>query len=125
MADLDVIVINYRTPGDLAAFLRSLEFHAGQVSVKVWIGNVAPRFEDVRVAEEWRETTTLDADHVVFDDNIGFALKLAKVPKEEIDTRVRKAAAILELETYLDRKPGQLSCGQRQRVADVGDRNAP
>ncbi len=50
-------------------------------------------------------------------DNIGFALKLAKVPKEEIDKRVRKAAETLELTTYLDRKPGQLSGGQRQRVA--------
>jgi multiple sugar transport system ATP-binding protein len=55
--------------------------------------------------------------HMTVYDNIGFALKLAKVPKDEIDTRVRKAAAILELETYLDRKPGQLSGGQRQRVA--------
>jgi multiple sugar transport system ATP-binding protein len=50
-------------------------------------------------------------------DNIGFALKLARVPKPEIDSRVRKAAAILELEPYLDRKPAQLSGGQRQRVA--------
>ena len=50
-------------------------------------------------------------------DNIGFALKLAKVPKAEINERVRKAAAILELEPCLDRKPGQLSGGQRQRVA--------
>ncbi len=55
--------------------------------------------------------------HMSVYDNIGFALKLAKVPKEEIDTRVRKAAAILELEGNLDRKPGQLSGGQRQRVA--------
>jgi multiple sugar transport system ATP-binding protein len=55
--------------------------------------------------------------HMTVYDNIGFALKLAKVPKEEIDTRVRKAAAILELESNLDRKPGQLSGGQRQRVA--------
>ncbi len=55
--------------------------------------------------------------HMTVYDNIGFALKLAKVPKEEIDTRVRKAAAILELEDNLDRKPGQLSGGQRQRVA--------
>jgi multiple sugar transport system ATP-binding protein len=55
--------------------------------------------------------------HMTVYDNIGFALKLAKVPKEEIDSRVRKAASILELETYLDRKPGQLSGGQRQRVA--------
>jgi multiple sugar transport system ATP-binding protein len=50
-------------------------------------------------------------------DNIGFALKLARVPRPEIDSRVRKAAAILELEPYLSRKPGQLSGGQRQRVA--------
>ena len=55
--------------------------------------------------------------HMTVFDNIGFALKLARVPKDEIDTRVRKAASILELEPYLDRKPGQLSGGQRQRVA--------
>jgi multiple sugar transport system ATP-binding protein len=55
--------------------------------------------------------------HMTVYDNIGFALKLARVPKEEIDSRVRKAAAILELEKNLDRKPGQLSGGQRQRVA--------
>jgi multiple sugar transport system ATP-binding protein len=55
--------------------------------------------------------------HMTVFDNIGFALKLARVPRPEIDSRVRKAAAILELEPYLDRKPGQLSGGQRQRVA--------
>ena len=55
--------------------------------------------------------------HMTVYDNIGFALKLAKVPKEEIDVRVRKASAILELDSYLDRKPGLLSGGQRQRVA--------
>jgi multiple sugar transport system ATP-binding protein len=55
--------------------------------------------------------------HMTVFDNIGFALKLARVSKPEIDSRVRKAAAILELEPYLDRKPGQLSGGQRQRVA--------
>ena len=55
--------------------------------------------------------------HMTVADNIGFALKLARVPKDEIRDRVRKAAAVLELEPYLDRKPGQLSGGQRQRVA--------
>jgi multiple sugar transport system ATP-binding protein len=55
--------------------------------------------------------------HMTVYDNIGFALKLARVPKDEIDSRVRKAAAILELEKHLDRKPAQLSGGQRQRVA--------
>jgi multiple sugar transport system ATP-binding protein len=55
--------------------------------------------------------------HMTVYDNIGFALKLAKVPRDEIDARVRKAASILELEANLERKPGQLSGGQRQRVA--------
>jgi multiple sugar transport system ATP-binding protein len=55
--------------------------------------------------------------HMTVYDNIGFSLKLAKVPKKEIDTRVRKAAATLELEDLLERKPGVLSGGQRQRVA--------
>ena len=55
--------------------------------------------------------------HMSVFDNIGFALKLKKVPKDEIERRVRAAAKILELEENLDRKPGQLSGGQRQRVA--------
>jgi multiple sugar transport system ATP-binding protein len=55
--------------------------------------------------------------HMSVADNIGFALKLAKVPKAEIEERVRKAAAILDLTENLERKPGQLSGGQRQRVA--------
>ncbi|MEP1125961.1 MAG: sn-glycerol-3-phosphate ABC transporter ATP-binding protein UgpC [Ilumatobacter sp.] len=55
--------------------------------------------------------------HMTVYDNIGFALKLAKVPKEEIDKRVRQASKILELDANLHRKPGQLSGGQRQRVA--------
>ncbi len=55
--------------------------------------------------------------HMTVADNIGFALKLARVPKDEIQKRVKAAAHILELEQYLDRKPGQLSGGQRQRVA--------
>ncbi|MGD9998579.1 MAG: ABC transporter ATP-binding protein [Ilumatobacteraceae bacterium] len=55
--------------------------------------------------------------HMTVYDNIGFALKLSRLPREEIDQRVRRAAQILELEKYLDRKPGMLSGGQRQRVA--------
>jgi multiple sugar transport system ATP-binding protein len=55
--------------------------------------------------------------HMTVADNIGFALKLAKVPKPEIEERVKKAAAVLDLTENLDRKPGQLSGGQRQRVA--------
>ena len=50
-------------------------------------------------------------------DNIGFALKIAKVPKKEIARRVDEAAQMLELIEQLDKKPAQLSGGQRQRVA--------
>jgi multiple sugar transport system ATP-binding protein len=55
--------------------------------------------------------------HMNVAQNMGFALRLAKVPKSEIDERVRAAAKILDLEKYLERKPRQLSGGQRQRVA--------
>jgi multiple sugar transport system ATP-binding protein len=55
--------------------------------------------------------------HMTVGENIGFALKLAKLPKAEIRTRVEDAAKMLELYEILDRKPAQLSGGQRQRVA--------
>jgi multiple sugar transport system ATP-binding protein len=55
--------------------------------------------------------------HMSVADNMGFALKLAKVDKAEIDTRVKEAADILSLTEHLDRKPKALSGGQRQRVA--------
>jgi multiple sugar transport system ATP-binding protein len=50
-------------------------------------------------------------------DNMGFALRSAGIDKDEIRSRVRDAAKILDLEEYLDRKPKALSGGQRQRVA--------
>jgi multiple sugar transport system ATP-binding protein len=49
--------------------------------------------------------------------NIGFALKMKRIPKIEVDRRVREAASVLGLTEWLDRKPTQLSGGQRQRVA--------
>lgn len=55
--------------------------------------------------------------HMTVYDNMAFGLKLAKVPKKEIDQRVREAAAKLEIEHLLDRKPKDMSGGQRQRVA--------
>jgi sn-glycerol 3-phosphate transport system ATP-binding protein len=55
--------------------------------------------------------------HMSVYDNMAYGLKIAKVPKAEIDARVQKAARILELGGLLDRKPRQLSGGQRQRVA--------
>jgi len=55
--------------------------------------------------------------HMSVFDNMAYGLKIAKVPKDEIKTRVDKAAKILELGHLLERKPRQLSGGQRQRVA--------
>jgi multiple sugar transport system ATP-binding protein len=55
--------------------------------------------------------------HMSVADNMGFALKMAKVPTEERNKRVAEAAKILQLEEYLERKPKALSGGQRQRVA--------
>ncbi len=55
--------------------------------------------------------------HMSVFDNMAYGLKIAKVPKDEIKTRVDKAAKILELGHLLDRKPRALSGGQRQRVA--------
>jgi multiple sugar transport system ATP-binding protein len=55
--------------------------------------------------------------HMTVRDNMAFPLKLAKMPEEEIDSKVSEAARILDLEPHLDRKPANLSGGQRQRVA--------
>jgi len=55
--------------------------------------------------------------HMTVYENMAFALKLRKMPKDEIDKRVREAAEILDITQYLDRKPKALSGGQRQRVA--------
>ncbi|MDX3924658.1 MAG: sn-glycerol-3-phosphate ABC transporter ATP-binding protein UgpC [Shinella sp.] len=55
--------------------------------------------------------------HMTVAENMGFSLKIAGKPAEEIKARVAEAAAILDLGPYLDRRPAQLSGGQRQRVA--------
>jgi len=55
--------------------------------------------------------------HMTVYQNMAFGLKIKKMNKKEIDTRVREAATILEITHLLDRKPGEMSGGQRQRVA--------
>jgi multiple sugar transport system ATP-binding protein len=55
--------------------------------------------------------------HMTVHENMSFGLRLKKIPKEEIEKRVQKAAGILGLSELLGRKPKQLSGGQRQRVA--------
>lgn len=55
--------------------------------------------------------------HMTIYDNIAFGLQMRKVPKDEIDRRVREAAEILGITDYLKKKPKEMSGGQRQRVA--------
>ncbi|MDR1580670.1 MAG: sn-glycerol-3-phosphate ABC transporter ATP-binding protein UgpC [Synergistaceae bacterium] len=55
--------------------------------------------------------------HMTVYENMAFGLKIKKIPREEINKRVREAARILDIEQYLDRRPKALSGGQRQRVA--------
>ncbi|EKE44895.1 TOBE domain family [Oceaniovalibus guishaninsula JLT2003] len=55
--------------------------------------------------------------HMSVRRNMGYGLKIAGLPKAEIDRKVRDAATLLQLEPYLDRRPRDLSGGQRQRVA--------
>ena len=77
------------------------------------VSNVRPRDRDIAmVFQNYALYPQLSVA-----DNMGFALKQQKVPKEERAQRVREAARVLDLEPYLDRKPKNLSGGQRQRVA--------
>jgi multiple sugar transport system ATP-binding protein len=77
------------------------------------VNNVAPRDRDIAMVFQ----NYALYPHLKVYDNIAFGLRLRKVPKGEIDKRVRHAAEVLGLEDFLDRKPRALSGGQRQRVA--------
>ncbi len=84
----------------------------------VWIGdddvtNVPPKHRDIAMVFQ----SYALYPHMTVGENIGFHLKIKKVPKAERIAQVREAARILDLEEYLDRKPAKLSGGQRQRVA--------
>ena len=77
------------------------------------VNDVAPKDRDIAMVFQ----NYALYPHMSVYENMAFGLKLRNVPKAEIDTRVREAATLLGLETYLDRKPKALSGGQRQRVA--------
>jgi multiple sugar transport system ATP-binding protein len=77
------------------------------------ITNLAPKDRDIAMVFQ----SYALYPHMTVAENMGFALKIAGVPKAEINQRVAEAARILDLEPYLDRKPKALSGGQRQRVA--------
>ncbi len=77
------------------------------------VNDVAPKDRDIAMIFQ----SYALYPHMSVYDNMAFGLKLRKVPKAEIDRRVKEAASILNLEAMLDRLPKQLSGGQRQRVA--------
>ncbi|MDN4471961.1 ABC transporter ATP-binding protein [Demequina zhanjiangensis] len=84
----------------------------------IWVGDrdvthVQPKDRDIAMVFQ----SYALYPHMTVADNMGFALKIAKVDKAEIRKRVEEAAKILDLTEYLDRKPKALSGGQRQRVA--------
>ena len=77
------------------------------------VNNLPPKDRDIAMVFQ----TYALYPHKTVAENMGFALKLRRTPRAEIDERVRKAAEILDLMPYLQRYPRQLSGGQRQRVA--------
>ena len=77
------------------------------------VNDLAPRDRDIAMVFQ----NYALYPHMTVRDNMGFALKLSKTPKSEIDQKVTEAARILDLEQHLERKPANLSGGQRQRVA--------
>lgn len=85
------------------------EFYIGDKLVN----NVEPKDRDIAMVFQ----SYALYPHMTVFDNMAFALKLRKVPKDEIKKKVEEAAKILGLEELLDRKPKALSGGQRQRVA--------
>jgi ABC-type sugar transport system ATPase subunit len=77
------------------------------------VNRVAPRERDIAMVFQ---DYALYPQMTVFD-NLAFGLRRRKVPRDRIDARVRDAAGLLDIGPYLDRRPGQLSGGQAQRVA--------
>ncbi len=77
------------------------------------VSHVAPKERDIAMVFQ----NYALYPHMTVSENMGFALKIAKVSKDEIERRVQEAAKILDLTEYLRRKPKALSGGQRQRVA--------
>ena len=77
------------------------------------VADVAPKDRDVAMVFQ----SYALYPHMSVAENMGFALKIAGIAKEERERRVLEAAKLLDLEEFLDRKPKALSGGQRQRVA--------
>ena len=90
------------------------EISAGELYIDgILVNNVAPKDRDIAMVFQ----NYALYPHMTVYDNMAFGLKLRKMPKDQIDQRVKEAARILGIEQYLSRKPKALSGGQRQRVA--------
>jgi multiple sugar transport system ATP-binding protein len=90
------------------------EISAGQISIGGRVVNdVPPKDRDIAMVFQ----SYALYPHKSVAENMGFALKIKRLPKSEINEKVKKAAEILDLAHLLDRYPKQLSGGQRQRVA--------
>ena len=79
----------------------------------VRVNDMSPKDRDIAMVFQ----TYALYPHMTVYENMAFPLKIAKLPKDEIDKKVREAAEILGITEYLERKPKALSGGQRQRVA--------
>ena len=77
------------------------------------VNDVAPKDRDIAMVFQ----NYALYPHMTVRDNMGYALRKRKVPREQIDRKVEETAKILDLTEHLDRKPGNMSGGQRQRVA--------
>jgi multiple sugar transport system ATP-binding protein len=77
------------------------------------VNDVAPKDRDIAMVFQ----NYALYPHMTVYENMAFGLKLRKMPKDQIEKKVKEAAAILDIEHLLDRKPKALSGGQRQRVA--------
>ncbi|CAM4456899.1 Trehalose import ATP-binding protein SugC [Mycobacterium basiliense] len=145
MASLSFDQVTRRYPGAARPALDGLDLVVGDGEFVVLVGpsgcgkttslRMVAGLESLDAGRIWigdRDVTGVDAKdrdvamvfqnyalypHMTVAQNMGFALKVAKIPKNEIRERVLAAAKLLDLQPYLDRKPKDLSGGQRQRVA--------
>ena len=118
IADKEFIVLVGPSGCGKSTTLRMIAGLEDITSGELWIGDklmndVEPKDRDIAMVFQ----NYALYPHMTVYENMAFSLKLKKVPKDEIDRKVKQAAEILDITQYLDRKPKALSGGQRQRVA--------
>jgi len=118
IADKEFIVLVGPSGCGKSTTLRMIAGLEDITSGELWIGDklmndVEPKDRDIAMVFQ----NYALYPHMTVYENMAFSLKLKKVPKDEIDKKVRQAAEILDITQYLDRKPKALSGGQRQRLS--------